>query len=96
MQALINYAARRFEGFKDVYADLSEIGHFGSISMWASMTVDEGKDDGSFTWTSYPRWRNEQQALIACAQTLELAEATQSLLQEFAERHLIPERAPGG
>ena len=35
-------------------------------------------------------WRSEEQALIACAQTLELAEALTTYLHNFAGRHLLP------
>lgn len=52
----------------------------------------EGEDASGLrtTWTSYPRWRNEEHALIACAQTLELADATEFYLRRFCERHVLP------
>lgn len=70
IQALIAYAKDHAPGMKDVYAELSEATHFGSTAMWASVTPEEGEH---FTWASSPRWRSDEQALIACAQTLELA-----------------------
>lgn len=76
---------------KDVYAELSEATHFGAIAMWASLTIEgEGESGLRTTWASYPRWRNEEQALIACAQTLELASAMESLLRQCFERHVLP------
>ena len=92
IQALIAYARTHAPGMKDVYAKLSEATHFGSIAMWAPMTPEE---DGHFSWASSPRWRSDEQALIACAQTLELADAMTYLLRRFAERHVLPSRDAG-
>lgn len=86
IQALIAYAGDHAPGMKDVYANLSEATHFGSTAMWASMTPDE---DQHFTWQSSPRWRSDEQALIACAQTLELADAMTHLLTRIAERFVV-------
>ncbi len=86
IQALIAYAKDHAPGMKDVYAHLSEAAHFGSTAMWASVTpTGEG-----FTWASSPRWRSDEQALIACAQTRELADAMTDLLTRFAERYVLP------
>jgi hypothetical protein len=82
----VTYSRNRFGNMKAIYAELSEAGHFGSIGMWASMTPTD--ESGGFEWTSYPRWRDERTALIACAQALELCNATQHLLREFADEHL--------
>ncbi len=88
MQAIINHAKTRFSGFKEVYADLSEIAHFGSAASFASMApTNEG---AGWRWSSKPFWRDEETALIACAQVLELAQATQRLLFEYASLHLHP------
>jgi hypothetical protein len=91
-QALINYASTHAPGMKAVYADLSEATHFGSIAMWASHRLEKQEDDGTyrFSWQSAPRWREEQQALAACAQTLELAQAMTHYLGEFLHRHVLP------
>jgi len=76
---------------KEVYAELSEATHFGAIAMWAAHYIEGDETSGYRTsWTSYPRWRNEEQALIACAQTLELARAAENLLRVFAARHVLP------
>ena len=89
VQSLINYAAKHAPGMKAVYAELSEATHFGAIAMWAAHDVED-EDTGNFgmSWTSYPRWRSDEQALVACAQTLELAEAMTFFLREFFERHV--------
>jgi hypothetical protein len=94
IQALINYASRHAPGMKGVYADLSEATHFGAIAMWVSHTI-EGDDESGYrtSWTSYPRWRDDEQAMVACAQTLELAEAMEYFLHRFAAAHVLPLRA---
>lgn len=93
IQALISYAKDHAPGMKDVYAELSEATHFGSTAMWASVTPAEAEEH-HFTWASSPRWRSDEQALIACAQTLELADAMTHLLREFAERYVLPRTNP--
>ena len=91
LQALIHYASTQAPGMKEVYAELSEATHFGAIAMWAAHYIEGDETSGYRTsWTSYPRWRNEEQALIACAQTLELARAAENLLRVFAARHVLP------
>jgi hypothetical protein len=92
-QAIVSYALSRFKGMKDVYGELTEFGHFGSLAMWQSITPNDEDDPKRISWTSYPRWRDERTALIACAQALEMSEATEHLLREFA-RKLLP-RADG-
>ena len=86
MQALISYAAKEATGMKAVYADLSEATHFGAVAMWASMKPEQD-EARSFSWSSYPRWRDDQ-GLIACAQVLELADAMEMQLRRFAVEHL--------
>jgi hypothetical protein len=93
MQALINYASSHASGMKLVYAELSEATHFGSTAMWMAHSIDNDGEAGAFSWTSYPRWKSEDQALIACAQILELTQAMDYYLREFFERHVKPPRA---
>ena len=90
IQALISYAKDHAPGMKDVYAELSEATHFGSTAMWASVTPEEERH---VSWANSPRWRSDEQALIACAQTLELADAMTHLLTQFAERYVLPPEA---
>lgn len=87
--SLIDRAVTEAPQFKAVYRELSEIAHFGSAAMWASHSVlPEEEGILRATWTSTPCWRDEKQALIACALTLELAEAMERYLQRFAAQHL--------
>lgn len=91
IQALIHYASEHAPGMKEVYAELSEATHFGALAMWASVSIEGESESGLRTsWASRPRWRSEEQALIACAQTLELANAMEYLLRGFCERHVLP------
>ena len=91
MQSLIQYASKHATGMKDVYAELSEATHFGAIAMWASHSIEGDDESGLHTsWSSHPRWRSDEQAMIACAQALELADGMEYFLREFAVRHVLP------
>jgi len=93
MQALIHYASKHAAGMKVVYAELSEATHFGAVAMWASHELKGDDESGySTSWTSYPRWRSDNEGMTACAQTLELAEAMEHFLRVFAERWVLPLR----
>ena len=89
MQAIIDHAKTRFSGFtRRSTLTYQEIAHFGSAASFASMApTNEG---AGWRWSSKPFWRDEETALIACAQVLELAQATQRLLFEYASLHLHP------
>lgn len=90
MQSVIQYASKHATGMKDVYAELSEATHFGAIAMWASHSIEGDDESGLHTsWSSHPRWRDDEQALVACAQTLELADGMEYFLREFAVRHVL-------
>jgi hypothetical protein len=92
IQALITYASKHAPGMKAVYAELSEATHFGAVAMWASHEiVGEDEATAETSWTSYPRWGTEEQAFVACANTLELADAMEHLLTEFCNRHVLRE-----
>jgi hypothetical protein len=97
IQALIQYASKHAPGMKAVYAELSEATHFGAVAMWASQTI-EGEDADGYrsSWSSAPRWRNDEQAMLACAQVLELAEAMEYYMRRFAERHVLPHLSVSG
>jgi hypothetical protein len=91
IQALVNYASKQAPGVKHIYADLSEATHVGSVAMWVSHRIEEADAETVKTsWSSEPQWRDEEQALIACAHTLELADAMETLLHNFAGKHLLP------
>jgi hypothetical protein len=87
VKALIDHASKHAPGLAAVYAELSEIAHFGAAAMWASHTID---GDQHSTWSSSPRFRSEEQALIACGYTLELSDGMVFYLRAFAIRHLLP------
>jgi hypothetical protein len=83
---LVAYAVKHAPGFKHAYDELTEFTHFGSTAMWSPFVLlDEGE---RFSWTSYPRWRNDEQAMIAAALTLEVSDATHTLLVNFGGRYL--------
>jgi hypothetical protein len=86
---LVAYAVKHAPGFKHAYDELTDFTHFGSTAMWSPFVLSDGDGDSlSFTWTSYPRWRNDEQALIAAALTLEVSDATHALLGNFGNRYL--------
>jgi hypothetical protein len=91
IQALISYASDHAPGMKRLYAELSEATHFGAVAMWAAHSIEE-KDESALhtTWASAPRWGSTEEALIACAQTLELADGMEVLLHQFGQRHVLP------
>ncbi|MFZ0379290.1 MAG: hypothetical protein WCD11_02055 [Solirubrobacteraceae bacterium] len=90
MQALISHATDQAPGVKAVYKQLSEVTHFGSIAMWMPHRITvESESILRTTWSSEPEWKNDEQALIACAQTLELADAMCIYLHNFAGRHIV-------
>jgi hypothetical protein len=89
VKALIDHAAKHFPGMTHFYRELSEGTHFGSVAMWAPLSLED-KDTRRFSYSSGPRWKDEQQALVACAQTLEMAAAMEFALRRFAEQHVWP------
>lgn len=93
VQALIAHAVKVAPGLKNVYAELSEITHFGASAMWTSHVIDN-EATMETSWTNVPRWRDGEQALIACATTIELADGIEQFLREFATRHWAPGMTP--
>ena len=94
MQSLLSHAAKYAPNIKEVYAELSEFAHFGSTALWTSHVPGERDELGhlSVTWQTAPSWRNDEQAYIACAHTLELADGMDFYLREFTERYIVPLR----
>lgn len=95
MQALLAAVSKRAPGAKAVYGELSEITHFGATAMWTAHVAigERATEDGeplTVMWTNSPRWKNDEQAMIACAQTLELANEMVAALTCFARRHVLP------
>ena len=83
---LVAYAVKHAPGFKHAYDELTDFTHFGSTAMWSPFVLSDGGE--SFSWTSYPRWRNDEQAMVAAALTLEVSDATHTLLSNFGGRYL--------
>jgi hypothetical protein len=74
---------------KMVYAELSEATHFGATAMWMPHSI-ECEEERLLSWSSGPQWRSDEEALIACAWTLELADAMELALRQLAERYVLP------
>ena len=89
-QALIAYAKKHIKNAKPLYAELSEATHFGSIAFWSAHTLEDGN---RFSWGSEPRWKDDKDLRIACAQVLELSEGIAALLKVFGRRHLVVKSA---
>jgi hypothetical protein len=94
MQSLLSHAAKYAPNIKEVYAELSEFTHLGSAALWTSHVPGERDELGqlSVTWQTAPSWRNDEQAYIACAHTLELADGMDFYLRGFTERYILPLR----
>ena len=83
---LVAYAVRHAPGFKDAYDELTAFTHFGSTALWSPFVLSDDRE--RLSWTSYPRWRNDEQAMIAAASTLEVSHAAHALLANFGQRYL--------
>ena len=93
IKALIAYASKRAPGIDAVYRELSEATHFGSTAMWGPHRVDgKGVEGVRTSWSSGPRWRSDEETMIACAMALEIADAMEEVLREFTHRHVLPLR----
>ncbi|TKJ33495.1 hypothetical protein [Blastococcus sp. CCUG 61487] len=80
IQTFIQHMDKHYAGqFGLVYAELSEITHYGSTAVWNTWTpVNE--QEGHAVWTSSPRWRSERDFYVACAQLLELSKEMETAL----------------
>jgi hypothetical protein len=93
IKALISYASEHAPGMEAVYRELSEATHFGSTAMWiAHKSEGRGEEGLRTSWSSEPRWRSDEEALIACAMALEIADAMDAVLRAFTRRHVLPLR----
>lgn len=93
IQALISHATEVAPGFKEVYADLCEGTHFGSIAMWAphsSAPSDVPGVAANWSWDSAPHWRSDRDCLVSCAQLLELADGMEAYMKVFAQKFIVP------
>lgn len=84
IQTLVGHVEKHYAPqFGHVYAELSEIAHFGTVALWTAHRIEDG--DGATSWASVPRWRDEGQLYVACAQLLELREAMSDALRRLGE-----------
>jgi hypothetical protein len=80
-QALINHMDSKYSTqFKPVYAELCDISHSGAKAIWNSHRI-ESEEERRTSWSSAPRWRSDEECLIACAQLLELSDETELSLK---------------
>jgi hypothetical protein len=86
IEKMMNHIAPEAPGFARVYAELCEITHFGSIALWQP---HEFTEDNRVEWRSEPRWSNERQPLVACAQLKEMSEAATTYLHNFVGRYVL-------
>lgn len=96
IQALVNYMdSNHSHQFGAVYADLCEITHYGSFAWATPFRASTEGPSGSINlnWHSGPRWKDERQGLVACALTLELADAMHQALAALGQRCIQQVRA---
>jgi hypothetical protein len=89
-QSLTNHMDSKYSTqFKSVYAELCDMSHFGAKAVWNSHRL-ESEEDHRTSWSSSPRWRSDQECLVACAQLLELSaemeRSLKALLQAYHAR----------
>jgi hypothetical protein len=87
MQKLVNYMDANYtDQFAAVYEDMCEMTHFGTSALWSSHAVVD-HDDGrsSWSWSSVPRWKLDEDALVCCALSLELAAGMKTALIHLGE-----------
>jgi hypothetical protein len=83
-QSLINYMDKQYSTqFKAVYAELSELCHFGSTAVWQSHVIVSDQEHRA-VWSSHPAWRSQRTLYVACAQALELGDAMAQALVGLA------------
>lgn len=74
-------------GIDPIYRQLSQVTHFDTIA-WA-LPFDVAEDsERNLSWQSHPKWNSDRDALVACGWLIELAEASHSLLGEYADQLL--------
>lgn len=61
--------------------------------MWTPHSVSDSDTPGvaaNWNWSSAPHWKNDRDALVSCAQMLELANAMEGYLTVFAKKFIVP------
>lgn len=86
-QSLINHMDSMYSlQFKPVYAQLCDMSHFGATAVWNSHRL-ESQEEFRTSWSSSPRWRSDQECLVACAQLLELSEEMEQALKSLVQAY---------
>lgn len=85
IKTLIDHIEPNAPGFRHVYDELCEITHFGSVALWQPQILT---DATTVQWRSEPRWKNDREPLVACAQLKEMSAAAGTYLHNFAGRHI--------
>jgi hypothetical protein len=83
---ITSYANQRFLGFRAIYGQLSSYAHPRAMAILSSSQVREGR---TVNWSSAPRFKRPEDAIVAYAWTVELAQATRHLLYEFAATYSL-------
>jgi hypothetical protein len=89
---LFEYAARELAGVRTVYANLSEMGHFGSAAMWTPFELG-GDDERMIRFGSMPHWKRPEDARMALAMLKETDESMHQVLARYAVAHIAPKVA---
>jgi hypothetical protein len=82
-EQLIRHAKKRAPGLRKIYKQLKKYASPTAKSILASHTVSDA-NSRSIVWRSAPSFKSESDAIIACAWTVELAEASAQFLSELA------------
>jgi hypothetical protein len=86
-QSLINHMDSMYSlQFKPVYTQLCDMSHFGATAVWNSHRL-ESQEEFRTSWSSSPRWRTDQECLVACAQLLELSEEMEQALKSLVQAY---------
>ncbi|CAN5276564.1 hypothetical protein BH09ACT2_BH09ACT2_08320 [soil metagenome] len=70
---LVANAQKYAPGFNELYQQLSDAAHPSGVGAYQSIRLDS-ENDGSFAWSSHPRFRHEEDALWALMWVIEICE----------------------
>lgn len=91
VKAIIDHMDRtRADQYGRLYADLCKITHFDNAAMWISYEADE---DGTFTWTSFPRFKDDND-LYAVGLLAEMSVMIEHALETLGAALLKQPQAP--
>lgn len=82
---ITGHATKYSDGFKDIYRQLSQFAHPAANSILTSHRLSDNPDGTlKLKWHSSPSFKDERQALLACAWVIELATAHGDLIRKLA------------